>query len=111
MIPRPAKTLLAFILGWTSSMVACLVNQLPLGDALLRSLGFGILVSAIVAVLAWASETAEQKGYPGWLGFWLVVVLNIVGIFIIWLLPERNTERWVPIWNPNSTGDKRKQNE
>jgi ABC-type transport system involved in cytochrome c biogenesis permease subunit len=89
MISRLAKTLLAFILGWTSGLIACLGNQLPLGNALLRSLGFGILVAVIVAVLAWASETAEQKGYPGWLGFWLVVILNILGILIIWLLPER----------------------
>lgn len=89
MTSRPAKTLLAFLLGWTSGMIAFLVNQLPLGDALLRSLGFGILVAAIVAILAWASETAEQKGYPSWLGFWLVAILNFLGIFIVWLLPER----------------------
>ena len=70
-------------------MIACLTNQLPLGDALLHSLGFGFLVAVIVAVLAWASETAAQKGYPGWLGFGLVVILHLLGIFIIWLLPER----------------------
>ena len=73
-------------------MIACLVNQLPLGDVLLRSLSFGILVAAIVALLAWASETAEQKGYPSWLGFWLVAILNILGMFIVWLLPDRETK-------------------
>lgn len=92
MTSRPAKTLLAFLLGWTSGMIACLVNQLPLGDVLLRSLSFGILVAAIVALLAWASETAEQKGYPSWLGFWLVAILNILGMFIVWLLPDRETK-------------------
>lgn len=73
-------------------MIACLANQLPLGDALLRSVGFGIFVAAIVAVLAWASETVEQKGYPSWLGFLLVAILNFLGIFIVWLLPERETK-------------------
>lgn len=92
MTPHLSKPLLAFLLGWTAGLIACLVNQLPLGDALLRSLGFGILVAVIVAVLAWASETAEQKGYQGWLGFWLVVILNLLGIFIVWLLPHRNTK-------------------
>lgn len=86
---RPAKTLLALFLGFTAGVIACLVNQLPLGGALLRALSFGILVAAIVAILSWASETAEQKGYPAWLGFWLVMILNILGIFIIWLLPQR----------------------
>ena len=89
MTSRPTKTLLALMMGFASGMIACLVNQLPLWDTLLRSLGFGVLVAAIVAVLAWASETAEQKGYPTWLGFWLVAILNILGIFIVWLLPQR----------------------
>lgn len=92
MTSRPTKTLLAFLLGWTSGMITCLVNHLSLGDTLLRSLGFGILVAAIVAVLAWASETAEQKGYPTWLGFWLVVILNVLGIIIIGLLPYQKAK-------------------
>jgi len=91
MISRLAKTLLAFLLGWTSGIIACLYNQLPLGDAMLRSLGFGLFVAAIVAILAWASETVEQKGYPARLGFWLVAILNFLGIFIVCQLPDRET--------------------
>lgn len=96
MTSRPAKTLFAFLLGWASGTIACLVNQIPLGNALLRALGFGVLVATIVAVLAWVSETAKQKGYPSWLGFWLVAILNILGIIIIMLLPERKAIHSAP---------------
>ena len=85
------KTILALILGAVAGLIASLVNGTSLVDALLRAVAFGILVAAIVACLAWASNTAEQKGYPSWLGFWLVVILNLLGPIIVWLLPERKS--------------------
>jgi uncharacterized membrane protein len=88
-----------------SGMIVCMFNQLRLGDAMLRSLSFGILVAVIVSILAWASEAAEQKGYPSWLGFWLAVILNVFGILIIWLLPDQDNKLTLRNQSDNNNTD------
>jgi vacuolar-type H+-ATPase subunit I/STV1 len=79
---------LALILGFIIGVVFPLANGEDLLSALGRGFLFSVFLGAIVAVLSWSMDIAEEKGYPGWLGFALVIFLNIIGIIILVLLPS-----------------------
>jgi uncharacterized membrane protein len=51
---------------------------------------FGLLVGVVVAILSWAFNYAGAKGYSGWMGFFLVLVLNVLGVLLLLILPARN---------------------
>jgi drug/metabolite transporter (DMT)-like permease len=92
MLSTKQRTLISLALGIIAGFVFSLINGRDVPTSLLSALIFGILVAAIVAVLSWAMEYAQRKGYPGWMGFLLVLFLNIVGVLILWLLPERRVQ-------------------
>jgi hypothetical protein len=50
---------------------------------------FAVLVGIIVAMLSWGIDIAVKKGYPAWVGLFLVLFLNVFGLVIIAVLPDR----------------------
>jgi hypothetical protein len=81
--------MLAIFLGYTIALVISLLNGRTLIQALYAAAVFAAVTGIIVGVLSWAVEYAMRRGYPGWLGFILVFFLNILGIIILFLLPNR----------------------
>lgn len=78
---------LALLLGFVIAFIFNLINQQGFTASLRQGFFFALLVGEIVAVLSWGMEIAEEKGYPGWLGFVLSLFLNVVGLIILVLIP------------------------
>ncbi len=89
------RTGLALVLGLSIGTFVSFLNGRDFVSALQAGFGFALLVGFIVAVLSCGMDIALEKGYPGWLGFLLVLCLNIVGLMILALLPART-----PATNP-----------
>lgn len=83
------RILLALALGFVSGFVIPLGNGQDLLWALQSGLGFALLIGCIVAILSWGMDIAIEKGYPGWMGFLLALVFNVVGLLLLVLLPGR----------------------
>ncbi|MEJ2709962.1 MAG: hypothetical protein P8074_20290 [Anaerolineales bacterium] len=86
------RTIISLILGFSIGFLFSIRNGRDIQTSLLSALVFSLLVAVIVAVLSWSIEYAERKGYPGWLGFVLVLCLNVIGVLILFLLPERRAQ-------------------
>ncbi len=78
---------LALIRGFLVGFVISLANGVDFASALQRGLIFALIVGAIVAILSWGMDIAVEKGYPGWLGFILVLFLNVIGLIILAVVP------------------------
>jgi hypothetical protein len=81
--------LTALVLGYSLGLSLLLSNVLGFVQAAGRSLALALLVGLVVWLLSWASETAAHKGYSPSLGFWLVILLNLVGLLVLLWLPPR----------------------
>lgn len=87
----------ALVLGLVAGLVVSLTNGLSLVQAAGRGAVFALLAGLLVWLLSWAMETAAHKGYSPWLGLWLIVLLNLVGILVLlWLPPKRGKKVMVP---------------
>jgi hypothetical protein len=86
------RTIISLILGFSIGFLFSIRNGRDIPTSLLTALVFGLLVAVVVAVLSWSIEYAQRKGYPGWLGFGLVLCLNVIGVLILFLLPERRAQ-------------------
>lgn len=82
---------LAGVLSFLLSLGVALANGQNLLAALQAGLVIALLTGAIVAILSWGMDMAVAKGYPGWLGFLLALCLNILGLIVLALLPDRTT--------------------
>ena len=82
----------AVALAFAIALTVSLANGLAAPLALRNSLLFTLLVTAIVAVLDWAMAAAQRKDYSPWLGFWLVIVLQLLGIVMLLILPARSAK-------------------
>jgi hypothetical protein len=83
------RVLTALVLGFSLGLISSMSNGLSFVPAAGRGAAFALLVGLLVWLLSWASETAVHKGYSPWLGFWLVILLNLVGILVLLWLPSR----------------------
>ncbi len=81
---------LAFLLGFVIGMIATLYNGLTLTNALTNSLIFALVVLYAALVSLWGASLAINKGYAEWLGFLLGLLLNLIGIVILYILPRRS---------------------
>jgi hypothetical protein len=79
---------LALVLGFLIGMGIPLANGQDLLFALRAGLQFALLIGVIVAILSWGVDIAVEKGYPSWLGFLLVLCLNILGLILLVILPS-----------------------
>jgi hypothetical protein len=77
--------IVSFLLGLAIS----LLNGRTLASALQAGFLFAVLVGIIVAMLSWGIDIAVKKGYPAWIGFFLVLFLNVFGLVILAVLPDR----------------------
>lgn len=91
-ISRTTRTFLALLMGFLIGLVILLINGRTIGASIIGALIFSVLVGVIVAILSWAFEYAERKGYSGWVGFFLVLILNIIGVILLLLLPSKNQQ-------------------
>ena len=89
---RTERTLLAILASLVVGLVIALINGMDVFSAIKSALIFSLLTGALVAVLGWAVDYAREKGYNTWLAIFLVLFLNIFGILILLLLPDRSSE-------------------
>ena len=87
---RNERTLLAVLASLVVGLVISLLNGMDVFSAIKSALIFAVFTGAIVAILGWAVDFAREKGYGTWLAIFLVLVLNVFGIVILLLLPDRN---------------------
>lgn len=88
---RLLQIIAALIMGFVLGSVISFYNGQDFASSLMAGLWFSLIVGVIVSILAWAVETAKQKGYSALTGFILVLVLNILGIVILLLLPTKTS--------------------
>ena len=77
----------SLILGFSIS----LLNGRSQAPALQSGFFFAVLVAIIVAMLSWGIDIAVKKGYPDWVGFFVVLILNVFGLLLLAILPNKST--------------------
>ncbi len=80
---------LAFFLSFFLGFIVAFSNKRDILLSIQSSFIFAVLVALVVALLVWGMNIAVKKGYPDWVGFFLVLVLNILGIFLLAILPSK----------------------
>jgi hypothetical protein len=78
---------LAFTLGLFIGINISISNGSNLLTALRDGIIFSLIITSIVALITWGMNISKEKGYPIWVGFVLVLFLNIIGIIILLLIP------------------------
>jgi len=84
------RIFIGFIVSFLLSIFISLLNGRSLASAFQAGFFFAVLVGMIVAMLSWGIDIAVKKGYPAWVGFFLVLFLNVFGLLILAVLPNRN---------------------
>jgi hypothetical protein len=83
------RIVLTLVLGFLSGIVSSLYNGRNLSSVLQAGCIFAVIVTIVVALLSWGMDIAKNKGYPGWVGFVLVFIFNVFGLFILAILPNK----------------------
>jgi hypothetical protein len=81
---------LAFTLGLFIGINISISNGANLQTAIRDGFIFSLIITSIVALIAWGMNLTKEKGYPIWIGFVLVLFLNIIGIIILLLIPTHS---------------------
>jgi hypothetical protein len=87
-----ARIVLALVIAFPAGVVISLFNGRDFLSSIQSAFLFSIFTAAIAAFLSWGIDIAESKGYPGWLGFLLVLFLNILGLAILLIILPSKTE-------------------
>ena len=85
------RIILSFIISFILGVVISLSNGQDLLSSLQSAFIFAIIVATLVAMLSWGIDIAVKKGYSDWVGFLLVLILNILGLVILAVLPNKTT--------------------
>ena len=83
------RIVLAFIIGFLAGVFISLSNGRDLLSSLLSGFIIAIITVAIVILLSWGIDIAVKKGYPGWLGFVLVLIFNVFGLMLLAVLRNK----------------------
>ena len=83
------RIVLAFIISFLPSTFISLLNGRDLFLSFQYGFIFAVLVTVMVAILSWGIDFAVAKGYPGWSGFLLVLILNVFGLFLLAVIPNK----------------------
>lgn len=90
---RLRRVLTAVLVGFVFGFVVALAN----GQDLLVSLYGGLVLTAVAGILAaplvWAAEIAEKKSYGVWFGVLMVLLLNVLGLLLLLVLPQKNEDQ------------------
>ena len=82
---------LSLIISFALGFIISLSNGRDFLSALQSGFVFSIIVATVVAMLSWGIDIAAKKGYSDWVGFLLVLVLNVFGLVILVVLPNKTT--------------------
>ena len=97
----PMNSGIRIVLGLCLAFVVAVPISLSNGrdwvSALQAGVGFALLVGTIVAIQSWGMDIAVEKGYPGWFGFCLALLLNVFGLVILALLPTHTSTQHRPV--------------
>jgi hypothetical protein len=85
------RIMLSFIISFILGVVISLSNGRDLLSSLQSAFIFAIIAATIIAMLSWGIDIAVKKGYSNWVGFLLVLILNILGLAILAVLPNKTT--------------------
>ena len=85
------RIILSFIISFILGVVISLSNGRDLLSSLQSAFIFAIIAATIVAMFSWGIDIAVKKGYSNWVGFLLVLILNILGLAILAVLPNKTT--------------------
>ena len=83
------RIMLSFVISFILAIVISLSNGRDLLSSLQSAFIFAIIAATIVAMLSWGIDIAVKKGYSDWMGFLLVLILNIIGLLILAVLPKK----------------------
>lgn len=84
-----ARIVLALVISFFAGFILALLNGRGLLLSLQSALFFTIIVTIIVAILSWGIDIAVIKGYLDWVGFLLALLLNVFGLAILAVLPNK----------------------
>ena len=83
------RILLALIISFLLSVFISFSNGRDLLLSLQSGFIFAIIVATIVAMLSWGMDIAVEKGYSGWVDFLLVLILNVLGLVLLAVVPNK----------------------
>lgn len=85
------RIFIGFIVSFLLGIFISLLNGRSLASAFQAGFFFALFVGMVVAMLSWGIDIAVKKDYPAWVGFFLVLFLNVFGLLILTVLPKRIT--------------------
>ena len=83
------RIMVALIISFLTAIVFSMFNGRDLPSAFQAGFIFAPTIAIVVAILSWSIDIAVKKGYPGWMGFLLALILNILGLLILAVLPDK----------------------
>ena len=83
------RIMAALIISFPTAIVFSMFNGRDFPSAIQAGFIFAPAVAIVVAILSWGMDIAVKKGYPGWAGFLLALILNIFGLLILAVLPDK----------------------
>jgi len=59
---------------------------------------FGLIIVLVaivisIAIIYWGWKIAQKKGYSPWIGFLLAFFLGLIGIIILYVMPDKSTAK------------------
>ena len=83
------RTVLAFVISFFIAVFYSSSNGRDIPLSIQSGFVLAIITTTIVAILSWGIEIAVRKGYPSWLGFLLALILNVFGLVVLAILPNK----------------------
>ena len=83
------RIFIGFIFSFLLGFAISLLNGQGLASAFQAGFFLAVLVGIIVAMLSWGIDIAVKKGYPDWVGFFVVLFLNVFGLLLLAVLPNK----------------------
>lgn len=86
---REKRIVVLTFLVLLAAFVITLANRQNVALALQNAFVFAGVVGLLMVLLHIGASIAERKSYPTWLGVVLTLFLNIIGLMILLVLPDR----------------------
>lgn len=83
------RIVLALTISFLLGVVISFLNRGDLFLSFQSGFIFAMIVTTVVAMMSWGMDIAVDKGYPGWAGFVLVLIFNVLGFVILAVLPNK----------------------
>ena len=83
------RIMAALIISFLTAIVFSMFNGRDFPSAIQAGFIFAPTVAIVVAILSWGMDIALKKGCPDWMCFLLVLILNVFGLLILAVLPDK----------------------